>query len=211
MAGKIEKWKLQEQILGLAAGGSSARQIAEEMTRQGFPLHESTVARFLTEARKNGAEETQRIVNKHLREHLPKDLEALELMEAILLSWAEEDVDGFARETAAQGRVEDQVEEWAELFGKAWDPEEKKNVLRDIMQKIAALTRPVRDQRKGRIDAMKEVRSIIDTKLKYSGVLGGAAQGEIRIYPAGRPDKEADGEGTGKKEPARIFRIAGED
>ncbi len=90
MAGqdKITKYRLENRVLELSGKPrTSTYEIAEAVTQElkakGIEdsVSQSTVSRFLARIRKDRSEQTRSVVQEHIKEVVPKDLEALEEIE----------------------------------------------------------------------------------------------------------------------------------
>jgi len=144
--GKIEKYRLEERVLALAAEGRNTYQIAARITEEldgKDTISQPTVARWLKRTRRERSEQTRALVHEHIKAAVPKDLEALEEIEGFLM---------------------------AVFRNRTVDPETGEE-------------QPLQHDLSTRVDAgMKAVR-IIETKLRFSGVLedpqGAGAGGEV--------------------------------
>lgn len=89
MASKIERYGLQEKILHLSAQpGMTTHKIAEILTEEldgNDSISQPTVSRWLKDVREDRNEQTRIIVQDYLKKNIPKDLDALEEVEAFFL------------------------------------------------------------------------------------------------------------------------------
>lgn len=150
---KIEAFNITARVLSLTGQGRSTHEIASTLTKEAdgdYSISQSTVARWLKRTRKERSEETRQIVHDHIRKTVPADLDALDEVEGWLLT---------------QFRSLDQIT--PESVSKALDIE----VTQEFYEKICEIfpSSPLDVRIKAEL-AMK-IRSIIDTKLRYAGIL----------------------------------------
>jgi len=196
---KIEKHNLGPRVLRmLLKEGKTSAQIAETLTREGIKISQPTVSRFIKAQRENARDEVQDILHDHVQRELPKDLTALEEMERICLAWAQEEPDTTAERVSLWQKVMEQIPVWREKIITYSDLEtkDKAQVIRGFIEQVTRWLLEDINIQKQRINAMRMATSIIDTKLKYSGVLREDEGSNIII--AGQDDRQADtGESDG--------------
>ena len=189
-ASKIEKLGLVKRIEELVSQGiSSSEAISAALKAEGFNVSQPTVSRYLKKTRNSRRETTQDIVDNHIQEHVPADLTALEDMEAQCLTWAHEDNDAFAHRLAGR-RIADHLGKWLDIILSINpvsypDPVEldkaRRLAVREIMtQSIGWISDDFAVQ-KARLSAMRQASGIIEMKLRFAGVIGGAQEGNVFI------------------------------
>lgn len=85
---KIEKYNLQDRTLALAAEGKSTDAIAKILTEElegKDSVSQTRVAAWLKKVRQERSEETRHVVREYIKSTVPKDMEALNEIEAWLL------------------------------------------------------------------------------------------------------------------------------
>ena len=150
---KIEAYNLGARVLSLTGQGRSTHEIASTLTKEAagdYSISQSTVARWLKRVRKERSEETKQIVHDHIRKTVPADLDALDEVEGWLLT---------------QFRSLDQIT--AESISKALGVEVDQELYDKIREVFPSSPLDVRIK----ADLAMKIRSIVDTKLKYAGIL----------------------------------------
>lgn len=199
---KIESLGLAKRIEELISSGiHSSPAISAALKKEGFNVSQPTVSRWLKHVRETRVEATQQIIQDHIQKTVPADLEALEKMEAACLTWAHEENDAFACRLARQN-ITEALQAW---FGRIQsinpalyaDPAEllkaRNNAVRDIMAECLEWIADDIAMQKKRIGAMRQATTIIDLKLRYSGVIGSGDSGNI--YLLGKDDVQEGSEG----------------
>ena len=79
------------RVLSMAKEGMKTGQIAEALTADGYKISQPTVSRWIKAHKQKAQGAADRLFQEHVEWELPKDLDALEGMEAQLLHWAGED------------------------------------------------------------------------------------------------------------------------
>ena len=157
MAGqdKITKYRLENRVLELSGKPrTSTYEIAEAVSKElqakgsDDSISQSTVSRFLARVRKDRSEQTRSVVQEHIKEVVPKDLEALEEIERWFL--------GIFRNQAEVVKIR------AELLK---DEEVKK--LLSAIEGAGGTGYDLKTRGNAAINALK----VIELKLKYSGIL----------------------------------------
>lgn len=198
---KIEKLGLAKRIEELISSGvTSSPAIASALKLEGHNVSQPTVSRHLKAVRESRAKETSKIVQDHVRDVVPADLEALENMETVCLDWSKEDIFAFAHRLASRF-ITDHLTEWrnmimaveASLYA---DPKEFQAARGKAVQEIMdQCIRQITDElihRKMRMSAMRQASQIIALKLQYSGALGAGAGGNIFLMGSGPEDPQKD-------------------
>ncbi len=147
---KIEKYGLQERVLALTGEGKTTAVIADIITselNQRDAISQPTVARWLKSVRQERSEQTRDIVQKHLEISLPADLDALEEIEKAVL--------GIFRNQALPAGV----------------PGEEINPEQPNPEQSADSSSSAPFDLRTRLDAGMKVIKIIETKLRYAGIL----------------------------------------
>ncbi|GAG56985.1 unnamed protein product [marine sediment metagenome] len=105
------------------------------------------------------------------------------------------------------GKVQDSFMKWQEQILSA-DQDTRKDIIKAIIRQCLDWILEDVDTQKQRIFAMRMAATIIDTKLRYSGILEGAGAGNIYIQPAPQ-EPEEDGEGQDKLSEKSQLHIVG--
>ena len=195
---KIDRLSLGPRVMQmvLKEGLSSAR-IAEILTADGFRISQTSVSRYIRRHRKDVEPTVSEMVMEHVQATVPKDLEAVEGMEARALAWGEEDPETQAERMAAWEKILAAIDGWTDhIRDEALKCEDKKAAAVKAFAKQCLLwVIEDLDNKKTRMAAMKLASGLIELKLRYSGVIDGAGSGNIFIMGDDR-DKPA-----GPKEP----------
>jgi len=188
MASKIDQHELGPRVLELVTKDSKTLEEVQEILRgDGYDISYSTIHRWLKKRRQETEGEVENIVRRHVQRVVPEDLTALEGMEKDLLDWSKEEPPVRSERISAWDKVEDSVEVWANQILSAYNnPEDRKKIVKTFVQQCLTWLQEDMDNRSQRIRAMKMATQIIDTKLKYSGIIGGEAQGNIFIMKQGQ-------------------------
>jgi predicted transcriptional regulator len=208
-SGKIEKHNLGPRVLHLLLKeGKTSSQIAEILTKDGFKVSQPTVSRFIKANREKARDEVQDLIHDHVQREIPKDMTALEDMEQLCLAWAKEEPDTTAERIALWGKVQAQIPAWREkiLSYAQGSDEEKAVIIKEFIQLVSRWLFEDLNMQKQRINAMRMATGIIDTKLKYSGVLQTGEGSNIII--SGDED-ERDEERSDRED--RTLRLVGKD
>lgn len=190
--GKIEQYNLTARVLEMATkDGKPSRIITRILKNEGYSLDQATVSRFVKKMRELAQPSVSEIVEKHVIETVPADLDALEEMERHCLERARELKGDFSHRLAAL-YIEEDLGKWVSLLGEAKEaisqsevaePEEKRDEIERVIESIMrqALLYVTNDLvlEKMRNAARRTASQIIDLKLKYSGILGADVSGSI--------------------------------
>jgi hypothetical protein len=196
---KIESLGLAKRIEELISSGvRSSPAISTALKTEGFNVSQPTVSRWLKHVRETRSDATQKIIADHVEKTVPADLAALEKMEAQCLTWAHEEDDAFACRLAEQ-KIDEHLQVWLEKIQGV-----DRALYADAKEHLAARRLAVREfmtlcllwiaddiaMQKKRIGAMRQATTIIDLKLRYSGVIGAGDTGHI--YLVGQDEVEKD-------------------
>jgi hypothetical protein len=211
--GKIEQYNLTERVLEMATkDGKPSRIITRILKNEGYSIDQATISRFLKKMRELAQPTVSEVVEKHVLETVPADLDALEEMERHCLERAREMKGDFSHRMAAL-YIEEDLDKWVSLLGEAKralvqreddDPEAKRDEIERVVESIIrqALVYVTNDLvlEKMRNAARRTASQIIDLKLKYSGILGADASGNIVFKDREEDDvsRDADLRKTGK-------------
>lgn len=171
---KIEKYGLAERILALAAQpDATTLKIAEVVTGElrargvADSISQPTVSRFLKAVRQERGEQTRQIVHDHIKATVPADLAALDEIEAWLL-----EVFRDHRRSLARIRQEFVA---ALASKKRWGAAEVVDLFTRV---VGEATEQAGYDLKTRAGAAMNAVRVVETKLRFSGVLEGAAVGD---------------------------------
>jgi predicted transcriptional regulator len=202
MASKIETLGLQKRVEEMIDGGiRTSLAISAALKAEGLEISQPTIARYLKQLREKRQEETQKIVEDHIREVVPADLDALETMEAKALEWANEEDDAFASRLATK-HIAENLLSWnrllldcnPSLYVEACEYEKaRREAIREIMDQCLRWISDDIAMQKKRIGAMRQATSIIELKLRYSGLIGAGEGGNIYLVePKDRIEQDDD-------------------
>jgi hypothetical protein len=195
-AGKIESLQLAPRILSLGREGKTSYEMSDILTREGYAISQATIARWLKKQRDIHHDDVQDIVSTHVAKEIPKDLDALEEMEAQCLAWAREDPAERAERISNWKRVRDaMIRTKDDIFG--MNAENEDAVVKAFIDRVIGWIVHDIETQKVRIGSMRMATSIIDTKLKYSGILDGQAGGNIIIAPYGDESEQNEPQDRG--------------
>ena len=182
---KIERQNLAPRVQTLMkAGVVHGTQISAALKADGHDISPQAVNRFLAKMRDTSRPLAATIFEEHVQKEMPKDLEALEEMEAMCLVWARE-AEQDIKQRVAQAAVDlpGEAERWKGLL-KGMCSENPKESLAATQEAIATclgyLTRDARFQDK-RVQAINQAVKIIELKLRQAGVLQDDDRGRIII------------------------------
>ncbi|MBU2548877.1 MAG: hypothetical protein KKB20_10725 [Proteobacteria bacterium] len=196
--GKIDQHQLGQRILDMVCREQrTTHEVANILKAEGYSISQPTVARWLKERREESAGKAQTIFQEHIERELPKDLEALEGMEALLLAWARETPDKRAERITVWEKVYAALEGiLGDLEGLRFKDGKEKLLWAQgfVAQALKWLMEDYSDQ-KSRRAAMKLTAEIITIKLRFAGIIEGSESGNIIIRPAesGKSSQSPDG------------------
>jgi len=190
--GKIEQYNLTQRVLDMATRESKpSREITRILKTEGYSIDQATVSRFLKKMRELSQPSVAEVVEKHVLETVPADLDALEEMEIQCLSRSREMKGDFSHRLAAL-YIEEDLPRWIALLNEARnafadraaaDGEKKEDPVIRVVESVIrqALMYVTNDLvlEKMRNAARRTAAQIIDLKLKYSGIIGGESAGNI--------------------------------
>ncbi len=203
---KITKHNLGPRILQLLTEkGRNSGQIARILTDEGFKISQPTISRWLSKERETHKDEVKDLVHNHVAKVVPDDLNALEDMEKQCLEWAKEGPDIRSERISAWPKILDTFNEVKNSLLTA-DEKEFIKAMKAFYQRCLHWIIEDLNNQKDRLSAMREARSIIDTKLKYSGILEGITAGNIFIGPTKDGEEAKEGDVAPHK---RLLHLAG--
>jgi hypothetical protein len=191
--GKIEQYNLTQRVLDMATkDGRPSREITRILKTEGYSIDQATVSRFLKKMRELSQPSVAEVVEKHVLETVPADLDALEEMEIQCLARSREMKGDFSHRLAAT-YIEEDLPRWLDLLSEARnafaelteDPDTGKKddpvelVVESIVRQALMYVTNDLVLEKMRNAARRTASQIIDLKLKYSGIIGGEAAGNI--------------------------------
>jgi len=186
-ASKIDREKLAPVILDLQSKGvTTSAAIAQKLEELGYKISQPSVSRWLKAHNDVTRDTTRKLVEDHVKATVPADLEALEEMEAACLSWAKEDESAMAERVAGK-KIAESVLPWQKLILNA-TPDKLGETVFEIMRECLRLIALDTTLQKRRLAAMKQAASIIDLKLRYSGIIDASASGNVFLVD-GRNDR----------------------
>jgi len=191
--GNIEQYNLTQRVLEMATKESRpSREITRILKSEGYSIDQATVSRFLKKMRELSQPSVAEVVEKHVLLTVPADLDALEEMEIQCLARSREMKGDFSHRLAAT-YIEEDLPRWLDLLSAARnafaerteDPENGKRddpvelVVESIVRQALMYVTNDLVLEKMRNAARRTASQIIDLKLKYSGIIGGEAAGNI--------------------------------
>lgn len=208
---KIERLGLEERVQellrsGVTMGKRIARILREE---EGVRISDSAVNRYLAKVRDTIQTDAFKIVREHVSKEVPKDLDALEELEAQLLAWSRETPQDAADRIAAAGlAVEGEVEKWAGFIRSAADAGQRADMVSAIVKTcVGYVLKDARLQNK-RVQAMREVVRIIELKLRHAGLLDDETKGRIVVMQHGENSGQPGPKDSGASQ-VRIRMVKG--
>ena len=203
---KITKHNLGPRILHLMTQeGKNSVEIARILTEEGFKISQPTISRWITRERDSHKDEVRDIVHDHVSKVVPDDMKALEEMEKQCLAWSREGPDTKSERIAAWEKIKESYAVVKDHLLSA-TPDTLNDILNVFYKRCLNWILEDLDSQKERLSAMREARSIIDTKLKYAGLLEGQAGGNIFIGPAPHEEPSSDEE---QESSNRVLHITG--
>ena len=203
---KITKHNLGPRILHLMTQeGKNSVEIAQILTEEGFKISQPTVSRWITRERNSHKDEVRDIVHDHVSKVVPDDMKALEEMEKQCLAWSREGPDTRSERIAAWEKIKDSYAVLKDDLLSATS-DTVNDILNVFYKRCLNWILEDLDSQKERLSAMREARSIIDTKLKYAAVLEGQTGGNIFIGPAPQEKPSPD---EGQESSNRVLHITG--
>lgn len=187
---KIEKLGLQGRIEELIASGvTTSLGISNALKADGQNVSQPSVSRYLKAVRDERKEATGDIVRNHIQKTVPADLDALEEMEAQCLTWARESNETFAHRLAAEHIIK-AMPQWRNLI-RGTEPALYAEAGEALKAQVEAV-KTIIDQcllwiaddiamQKKRIGAMRMAEQIIETKLRFSGIIDSEQAGNVFI------------------------------
>lgn len=181
-ATKIDKHGLGPRILQLSLREFKRdREIFELLKEEGFHISLMTISRWLKKHKGQSVNEVQAILHSHNVKELPKDLDALERMEAMALNWSEEEPAETVEKLPIKERAMAALEEWREMLAGAVGEKDQIRAVHTIIRQVSKWVMETINDRKDRINYMRMATNIIETKLRFSGVIDSEGTGNIII------------------------------
>jgi len=210
MATKIDKHKLGPRIIALMTTESlNETQVAERLTAEGFAITQPTVSRWLKENRESSGERAHKIFLDHVEQELPKDLTALENLETLCLSWSQEEVAEKVERILTWRRVLDNLDSMAQtILAAGADPKERIVAAKSIVKRCLHWIFEDDNNQKQRLLSIKQAVSIIETKLRFAGVIDSDKDGNIIIRGRDGNPQQPGGPDSGTEKP-RMFLVGG--
>ena len=171
---KINKLQVGDRILALCGDGLTDEQIAKVLNQEAsgaYTISRPTVSRWLQGVRRARAQKTKKVYDEHIEGVLPHDLEALESLEKYFLGIA---LPNFNEDSNAEPATEPcqkckSTGKVKELYLE--EPQVRMEPCPDCNGKGKAEIPPEVIDPRNRLAAADRVIKIIDTKLKYAGLL----------------------------------------
>lgn len=171
---KIDKFQLGDRILALCGDGLTDEEISNTLNQEAegnYTVSRPTVSRWLQGVRRARAQKTKKVYDEHIEVVLPQDLEALERLEKYFLGIA---LPNFNEDP----NIEPATEPCQNCKGTGTiksvqlnEPQAIWNPCTDCKGTGKAEIPPEVIDPRNRVAAADRVIKIIDTKLKYAGLL----------------------------------------
>ena len=190
--------------------GVSQKKISEILKGEGFDVSQNAVWSWLLKKRTAHAKDVQEVLQDHLDRVLPTDLNALEIMEAKLLDWAEKTTDFKSHELAKIDKFIDFFrEKWVDRLLDASSTEKDLRALgKEILQQCFKWILEEINWTKERRMSMNSAMSVVDLKLKYATLLHGSGSGNIVINAPG--GSHSNGPGPQENDQPKEVKIGSE-
>lgn len=172
---KIDKFQLADRILALCGDGLTDEDISRTLNQEAdglYTVSRPTVSRWLQGVRRARAQKTKKVYDAHIEVVLPRDLEALERLEKYFLGIALPNFNTDSAKPVTQpcqnckgtGKIKQLYLE---------EPQTRVEPCPDCNGKGQVEIPPEVIDPRNRVAAADRVIKIIDTKLKYAGLLDG--------------------------------------
>ncbi|MBC2712044.1 MAG: hypothetical protein HGJ94_13990 [Desulfosarcina sp.] len=182
--GKIAQYHLEETISKMAYDdGMTGKEISVRLIEMGYKVSHPTVCRWLKKQVEHARTQSEKIFTDHVAEHLPKDLDALEAMEALCLTWANESGADRVQRLSSWKQVTQLIPAYAArliAFTTLETKEKNAEVKAFIRELMAILVEDINLVRQ-RLAAIGQGTKIIETKLKNAGLISDADKGNVVI------------------------------
>ena len=203
----IDKHQLGDRIAQMSFNeGVSDTEIARLLSEEGHHLSQPTVSRWLKAKRESMGDRVKGIMQQHLEEKLPGNLNALEEMEGMTLGWVREGQGVLTESLMDPAWCSDAFLRWHGMILNAVKEEEKAAVSRGIIKEALNRVLAFFDIRKEKLAFIKSTRESIGLKLQYAGIIEGSEKGNIIIMTQKRGDGSPKGQGQ-KAEPGEKPRL----
>jgi len=204
---KIDKWELGPRIIQMSLKPMTDAEIARTLKAEGYEISQPTLSRWLKEHRHDATDEVQQILHDHNVKELPKDLEALEEIQRRTRDWANEGPRKIAENITLQDRLLKTLPGWQKKIDLAVDEKARAKLVKAMIKQCLVLIQEYFDFRKTLLVFMKASQGVIETKLRFSGVIEATERGNIYINY-----NKDDGKGPGHgQDPQgrRIYAVGG--
>lgn len=212
LAGRVQKLYLQENI-------RTAKGIAAKLREDGVQISDASVARYLAKVKDDYRAEARKVVFDHVNREIPKDLEALEELEAMCLEWSRMDMSVLLERTASAAvLIAGEVDNWARTLSHYHldpntTPTEKTTLVKEIIKKCLAYISMADEKLENRLKAIRQASGIIELKLRHATGLDSDNRGNIIIMDRSKegPVHEVKPGDRGKDQGRVLFSISGGD
>lgn len=202
----VERFNLGARIIKYIEKGTSYEQMEVLFRGEGFPIGYKAIHRWAAKRQEDARSVVADIVREHVERVVPADLTALEEMEVQCLEVSRELKGDFSHKLAAKNITED-LQKWVFMLKNAEEAlaENKavavKSVVKAIMEQAIEYVSNELNLEKMRESARRTIVQLIDLKLKYSGIIGGAREGGVYFVDA------EGGEELGEHEDGGLFIV----
>lgn len=160
--------------------------IAQELVSEGHKkVTARHVSRYIRTRRDYAKDGIRSTMTEHLNRNLPKDLQALELLEGVTLNWALETKKKFITKVFREKQevfldeFEDNIR--PKLMLSKFGSKEAMDCAKACLKLAADIVMDELDHRKFRLQAGKRTLEVVQTKLKFASDLAGSGSGNIYI------------------------------
>jgi arginine repressor len=214
---KIERLGLADRVRDyyLTDNIRTAKAIAEKLREDGVKISDASVARYLSRVKDDFRAAARQVVYDHVNKELPKDLDALEEMEATCLDWSRMDMPVLIERTAdAAAAIAGEVDAWAAIFNSYHfdkNSSTRAALVKDVIKKSLVYISMADEKMENRLKAIKAAASIIELKLRHATGLDADSKGNIIIMDRSSegPVHEVKPSDRGKDQARVMFTING--
>lgn len=205
----VERYGLADRVWGLASGeltqdGKPMKLVAisELLEKEGYDISAKNLSSWIRKQKDKVKEDMRDLLSEHLREKLPGDLDALELIEEVSLDNAKKQVTFISHDVSVNEKVcQHFIDTWALRLSDALSDERAmRGIASEIVRQVGDWITEKIDWMKTQRDERKLALTAIDMKLRYAAQLHGAGSGNILIYGAGEGPADPSPQSDKKQE-----------
>lgn len=208
LASRVKEYFLKDNI-------RTAKGIAEKLRTDGVKISDASVARYLAKVKDDYRDASRKVVYDHVNRELPKDLNALEELEAQCLEWSRMDMPVLLERTASAAvAIDGELDAWDKMFSAYHynkDPLTRISLVKEIIKKCLTYISVADEKLDNRLKAIKQAAGIIELKLRHATGLDADSRGNIIIMDRSKdgPVNEVKPGDKGKDQGRVLFSIGG--